>query len=254
MSNYPDTEADHLRALTLVLLKALLPSDYRLTGASLYLVRELISKNVLLPFVDIVTDPSWINQAIVRIFDDDEGNNDRDSTVDECEETSSTSTDAEVVSECEPSLYNEQAPPILVEEVSNATASAKKAKQDLKVSFSVMENADELNLDVTYMKTPESSTSHEVRGASLDLNVERSEIRSKQDLSNDQLCSSELCASSSSSSTVVDSQSMLLDDTNDRKVEAATVFPSLQPTLGSPSTSRTSILEDPSSAKNLNKR
>ncbi|XP_078483524.1 sorting nexin-19 [Ciona intestinalis] len=71
MSNLPDTESDHLRSLTAILLKGLLPSDYKLTGTSMYLVRELISSNVMLAVVDMATKPDWINTMIIRVLEDD---------------------------------------------------------------------------------------------------------------------------------------------------------------------------------------
>jgi len=72
MSNLPDSEADHLRSLVAVLLKGLLPTDFVISGTSMYLVRELISRNVLLALIDTLCRPAWINDAIARVLSDDD--------------------------------------------------------------------------------------------------------------------------------------------------------------------------------------
>ena len=138
MSNYPDSETDHLRSLTAVLLKALLPRDYRLTGASLYVVRELIAKNVLLPLIDKLTDPYWINKNIVLILSDS-----LEEVIDDSEEWESTSSESEETEiDSQPLLVpiEEPVPP----------SPSKKPVKNLAVTFSVAANEDELDLDVEY--------------------------------------------------------------------------------------------------------
>ena len=158
MSNYPDTETDHLRSLTTVLLKALLPRDYRLTGASLYVVRELISKNVFLPFIDILTNPHWINCNIVLILKS-KSPNDEEQITDSSEEGSETSSDWEEV-DVGKDLKIEKKPPAVIipqEDVSSSPV-PRKARKDMKVAFSVSANADELELDVDYVDPGYNST------------------------------------------------------------------------------------------------
>ena len=149
MSNYPDTEVDHLRSLTAVLLKALLPSDYRLTGAGLYVVRELIAKNVFFPLIDLLSDPAWLNRTVVHILKEDNAPEKEDSVP--TDDGSLTSSDHEDVSnnaeEC-PSPIDEDGESLEVEDLVEVNRA--KPEKDLKVIFSVAENADDLKLNITY--------------------------------------------------------------------------------------------------------
>jgi len=71
MSNLPDTETDHHRTLVVTLLKGLLPTDYKLSGSALYLIRELIARNCVLNAIDLISEPRWINHQVVYLLSDD---------------------------------------------------------------------------------------------------------------------------------------------------------------------------------------
>ena len=189
MSNYPDTETDHLRSLTAVLLKALLPRDYRLTGASLYVVRELISKNVLLPFIDILTKPDWINKNIVLVLGDHE-----EEIIEDSEDAESTSSESE-----DPEVVSQPLQPVL-KSIPWPSASSKPNK-DMAVAFSVADNVDFFDLDVEY-EYPNSSVFN-------DATAIRSHSHSVPDLNQ---CSSEMfdidkLSETGSNQTILDSNS-----------------------------------------------
>nr|XP_039247705.1 sorting nexin-19-like [Styela clava] len=72
LENLPDSEMEHLRGIIILILKGLLPEDYELTGTPLYLVRELIAQNVLNSLVNLLSDPLWIYNTLVKILDETE--------------------------------------------------------------------------------------------------------------------------------------------------------------------------------------
>lgn len=150
MSNYPDTEVDHLRSLTTVLLKALLPSDYHLTGAGLYVVRELIAKNVFFPLVDLLSDPKWVNQMIVHILKDDDPEDDGEST--HGGDGSLTSSDYEDVLDSTDTHSSKSSESHIesLEIMDLVEVNGSKPEGDIKVVFSVLQNTDDLDLDLTY--------------------------------------------------------------------------------------------------------
>ena len=72
LSNIPQSELAHQRAIVLIVLKCLLPADYKLTGPSLLLVRELISCNVLAPLLQLMARPEQVYTMIHNIFGESE--------------------------------------------------------------------------------------------------------------------------------------------------------------------------------------
>ena len=72
LSGVPNSEVEHQRAVVLIALKCLLPANYKLTGPSLLLVRELIACNVLTPFLQLMASPVQVYSIVHSIFGDEE--------------------------------------------------------------------------------------------------------------------------------------------------------------------------------------
>lgn len=81
MENIPDSEMRYLRGLVVLLLKALLPHDYKLTETPLYAVRELVAQNVFGSLVDLTSDPLWIYNMIAKVLLDDDSPESKDESV-----------------------------------------------------------------------------------------------------------------------------------------------------------------------------
>ncbi|XP_013887417.1 sorting nexin-19 [Austrofundulus limnaeus] len=61
-------ELNYVRAVVDVLLHVLVPSPHLETHTGRFVVGELITCNVLLPFVDKLSDPDWLNLLIIEIL------------------------------------------------------------------------------------------------------------------------------------------------------------------------------------------
>jgi len=62
-------ELSYARALVTVVLHALVPYPHMESPTGGYMVSELITCNLLLPVVGRVSEPDWLNQTIVDVFD-----------------------------------------------------------------------------------------------------------------------------------------------------------------------------------------
>lgn len=61
-------EVNYVRAVADLLLHILVPSPHLETRTGRFVVGELITCNVLLPLIDKLSDPDWLNLLIIKIF------------------------------------------------------------------------------------------------------------------------------------------------------------------------------------------
>ncbi|XP_061574691.1 sorting nexin-19 [Cololabis saira] len=61
-------EVNHVRAIVDVLLHVLVPAPHLETRTGRFVVGELVTCNVLLPLVDRLSDPDWLNLLLIEIF------------------------------------------------------------------------------------------------------------------------------------------------------------------------------------------
>lgn len=61
-------EINYMRALVDLLLHVLVPSPHLETRSGRFVVGELITSNVMLPLIDKLSDPDWLNVFLIAIF------------------------------------------------------------------------------------------------------------------------------------------------------------------------------------------
>ncbi|CAK8693877.1 unnamed protein product [Clavelina lepadiformis] len=159
MSNLPDSETDHLRSLVVVVLKGLLPSDYRLTGSALYLVRELISRNVLLSLVEMLADPTWINGMVIHILKEEEEI--APPSEEPEDEIADIMEDDVIESKVEDAIPH---PPAISLPVVESPDKNEVDPHNIKISFSAALDSDNLKLDIPFHRPDPNFFSQDIPG------------------------------------------------------------------------------------------
>lgn len=62
------TEINYMRALVDLLLHVLVPSPHLESRSGRFVVGELITCNVMLPLIDTLSDPDWLNLFVIELF------------------------------------------------------------------------------------------------------------------------------------------------------------------------------------------
>ncbi len=69
----PAAEINYLRNVIDSLLAAMIPQDTFSCDTGRFILREILTVQVMEPLVGLLTDPDWISQAVIDILSDDEG-------------------------------------------------------------------------------------------------------------------------------------------------------------------------------------
>ncbi|KAJ3345231.1 hypothetical protein HDU91_007428 [Kappamyces sp. JEL0680] len=89
-----DSERDYLRRVSEIILDAILPESEMQSDAVRMLIREIFCNNVLLMLTDVLADPEWLNETILREVDAPQSEGSRYDYLSDASELSNYTDDA----------------------------------------------------------------------------------------------------------------------------------------------------------------